>query len=364
MIPTFRQFNTNISENSVPRVTIVILNWNRWKDTIECLESLYRIDYPRYDVIVVDNASIDESIRKVQEYALGNVRIESKFFQYDSANKPIKIFEYNGEISQACCWEIYEYLELPPNRRMILIQNMKNYGFAEGNNIAVRFALKKLDPDYVLLLNNDVVVNKNFLIELVKVAENSPKIGIVGPKIYYYDFQGRTDVINFAGEDLVLWKAEGIRYGYRKVDQGQYNRIRSVNKIDGACIMIKREVFRSVGLLDSNFFIYWEENDFCVRTKKKGYQLLYVPTSKIWHKIPSSTAFYRPMRGYHYNKSKLLFISKNVKGIDRTKFLLYFFLYKIWLYIGFFIIHINARALISLTRGVIDGLRIMRARSD
>jgi GT2 family glycosyltransferase len=88
-------------KSQIPKVSIIILNWNGWEDTIECLESLYQITYSNYDVIVVDNGSEDESIEKTKEYAEGKIRVESKFFEYSSENKPIKIIEYTREEAEA-----------------------------------------------------------------------------------------------------------------------------------------------------------------------------------------------------------------------------------------------------------------------
>jgi len=163
-----------------PKVSIIILNWNGWEDTIECLESLYQITYPNYDVIVVDNGSEDESIEKIKEYAEGNIEVESKFFEYSDRDKPIKIIEYKREEAEAGGGKEEDIADLPSNKRMIITKNEKNYGFAEGNNIGMRYALKALNPEYVLLLNNDTVVDKEFLGELVKVWESDEKIGIVG----------------------------------------------------------------------------------------------------------------------------------------------------------------------------------------
>ena len=114
-----------------PKVSIVILNWNGWEDTIECLESLYQITYPDYDVIVVDNGSEDESVEKIKEYAEGNIVVESKFFEYSSGNKPIKIIEYTREEAEAGGGKEEEIADLPSNRKLIIIKNEKNYGFAE-----------------------------------------------------------------------------------------------------------------------------------------------------------------------------------------------------------------------------------------
>jgi len=114
------------------KVSIIILNWNGWKDTIECLESLYRIIYPNYDVIVVDNGSEDNSIEKIKEYCEGKIKVESKFFEYSSENKPIRIIEYSREEAEAGGGREQEIADLPSNKKLILIKNEKNYGFAGG----------------------------------------------------------------------------------------------------------------------------------------------------------------------------------------------------------------------------------------
>ncbi|MEN6514775.1 glycosyltransferase, partial [Methanoculleus sp.] len=155
--------------DSMPRVSIIILNWNGWKDTIECLESVYQITYQNYDVIVVDNGSENESIEKIKEYARGNLEVTSRFFDYSRENKPLHYIEYSLDETKAEKGKEAEIADLPSWKKLILINNMKNYGFAEGNNIAIRYALKVLNPEYVLLLNNDTIVDRNFLDELVNV---------------------------------------------------------------------------------------------------------------------------------------------------------------------------------------------------
>src|SRR4030042_5210130 len=109
-----------------PKVSIIILNWNGWRDTIECLESLYRITYLNYDVIIIDNGSTDESIKKIKEYAQGKIKVDSKFFEYSIMNKPITIIEYIPE-------DLFtgdgkkEINNNQSYRKMILIKNDKNY---------------------------------------------------------------------------------------------------------------------------------------------------------------------------------------------------------------------------------------------
>ena len=171
-----------------PHVSIIILNWNGWKDTIECLESLYQIDYPNYDVIVVDNASDDNSIKKIKEYCQGKLRIETKHGKYKPDNKPITFFEYKEQDLVRNNIKLNSlYRKLAPNKKLTLILNHKNYLFVVGNNIAIKlFALKQLNSQYVLLLNNDTTVENRFLSDMIKVAEADEKIGLIGPKICYY----------------------------------------------------------------------------------------------------------------------------------------------------------------------------------
>jgi GT2 family glycosyltransferase len=169
--------------DAMPRVSIIILNWNGWKDTIECLESVYQITYPNYDVIVVDNGSENESVEKIKEYAEGRLPVESHFFEYSRENKPIHVIEYSQEEAES---GMREDQDMPPNKRLILLRNGRNSGFTEGNNIAMRYALKTLTPDYILLLNNDTVVDKNFVEGLVMVANQSNQTGVVGPVVFHY----------------------------------------------------------------------------------------------------------------------------------------------------------------------------------
>jgi GT2 family glycosyltransferase len=209
-----------------PKVSIVILNWNSGKDTIECLESLYQINYPDYDVIVVDNNSGDNSVRMIRNYAEGEIIVKSNFFDYNSHNKPIQTTTYGRQESLKIDRNKEKHLKInkqiingSTDGKLTIIKNEKNYGFAEGNNIGIRYALKNMQPDYLLLLNNDTVVHQDFLKELVDAGENGEKIGILGPKIYYYQ---DPQVIWSAG-CKISWKlARGVHIGKDEVDEGQY----------------------------------------------------------------------------------------------------------------------------------------------
>lgn len=333
-----------------PRVSIIILNWNGWRDTIECLESLYRINYPNYDVIVVDNDSKDESIENIREYTEGKIKVDPKFFKYSNENKenqrfsislanaqdkPIKVFEITEDKARNNKFlDKEKYEASKPNKRMILIKNNDNYGFAGGNNVGIKFALDVLNPDYVLLLNNDTVVDKDFLIEMVKVGESDEKIGIVGSKIYYYDYRDKSEgfvdsrkPLRFSssnGRDDVIWGLGGggvdlktgraWHYYSKKIDDKNYNDVVECGYITGCSMLIKRDVLKTLIGFDENYFCYYEDADLSVRCKKLEYKLVCATKSVLWHKVSvSSGGGSSPVTTYLTARNCLYFIKKNNK---------------------------------------------------
>jgi len=233
-----------------PKVSIIILNWNGLEDTVECLESLRKITYPNYDVVIVDNGSEGEDVRILRE----------KFGDY-----------------------------------IHIIENDRNYGFAEGNNIGIRHTLRNSKSTYLLLLNNDMIVAPDFLTELVEVSESDAEIGIVGPKIYYYDFDGRNDVIWYAGGKIQWWRQWVYRHiGENDDDLPQYQTITSVDWITGAAMMLKRCIIEELSLLNPRYFFGNEDVEYCLKARKHGFKTIYVPSAKVWHKIGVSRKKYDP----------------------------------------------------------------------
>ncbi|WP_297092684.1 glycosyltransferase family 2 protein [Thermococcus sp.] len=282
-----------------PHVSIIIVNWNGWKDTIECLESLYRITYPNYDVIVVDNGSRDDSVQKIKEYAEGRLEVNSKFFEYNPYNKPIKVFEITEDEAKQGEFNRPAYKKFDPNRRIILIKNKDNYGFAGGNNVGIKFALSVLNPDYILLLNNDTVVDPNFLRELVKVAEGDKKIGVVGPGIYCYTNHFR------------LWSPYGLKEGENKI---------TYKHLFGAALLINVIPLGYTGLFDENYFLYQEEVDLLYRIATTGFSLEYSQNAKVFHKETISKE--RAYALYYKIRNEYYFLTKNNLGyLKLTKFL-------------------------------------------
>ena len=301
----------------LPSISIIILNWNGWRDTIECLESLYQINYPDYDVILVDNHSKDNSIKKIKEYCVGKINIESKFVEYKNNNKPIKVVEYTKNESNDVNVK-REFNSLPSNKKLTIINNDQNYGFAEGNNIGIIYALKN-NPSYLLLLNNDTVVNKDFLKELVYYAEKDEKSGIIGSKIYYYD---QPTVINSFGGKIRWNLGLGKNLGIGEVDKGQFNDIFEVDCLLGACLLIRSSLLQEIGLMDKNFFLLLEDTDLCVRAKKAGYRILLSPSSIIYHKEGISGEK-SPLKTYYFNRNRFIFVKKHLKTFSKYLIILY-----------------------------------------
>ncbi len=226
--------------SAMPKVAVIVLTWNRKSLTLDCLESLVSLEYDNVDLIVVDNASTDGTATAIRE-GYGD--------------------------------------------RVTIIENDRNLGFAVGNNIGIRRALDG-GADYVLLLNNDTVVDPGLLDHLVAAAAESPEVGIVGPKIF---FASPPDRIWFAGGEVSLARGTSRHIGIRQTDRGQFEETRVVDYITGCALMAARAVFETVGDLDPVFVAYYEDVDFCMRARQKGYRVVYVPAGKVWHRISAST---------------------------------------------------------------------------
>ena len=295
-----------------PRVSIIILNWNGLDDTIECLESLKKITYNNYEVIVVDNASSGNDVSVLKK----------KFGKYIS-----------------------------------VIENDKNYGFAEGNNIAIRRVMKEGKSKYVLLLNNDTVVDPHFLDELVKTAECDPKIGIVGPKIYYYD---EPDKIWLSGGKINLYLGKPNHYYKDYKETELITRNIELEHITGCAFLIKKELFEKIGIFDKMFFCYLEETDFCFRARKLGYRIFWVGESKIWHKISRSSV--GNMSVYYLARNRLIFMANNSSFLHMIIFMPYQIFFKSLVALPYFVIREKDlfkgfRLFLSFTRGLFAGIK-------
>jgi GT2 family glycosyltransferase len=219
-------------------VNIIILNWNGIEITLECINSLLRIKYHSFKIIVVDNGSADKSKEILLE-------------QYSESNS------------------------------IEIIALEKNIGFTGGNNLAIKYAKEKYNPDYYLLLNNDTIVDPLFLDYMVGTIEESFDNYAVVPKIFYY---GDEKIINFAGG--VISKLTGVakHYGDNKEDSIKYNDKKETGFMNGCCALIRRQSINDIGILDDIFFANSEDSDYSLRILKAGKKIIYCPEAVIYHK--------------------------------------------------------------------------------
>lgn len=328
-----------------PRVAVIILNWNGWKDTVECLESLHRIDYPNYHVLVVDNHSEDDSVERIREYCDGKLKVESPFFEYDPKNKPLEVFEIKEE---ELINETGPYLR-SGNDPITLIRSSENRGFAGGNNLGIEHALKNLDPDFVLLLNNDTVVDPSFLSELVDESEDA---GIVGSELYFYHDIDRIQSVGV--------KVEWSRGNVVSLGQGKKEFKRDVKDLDGVSgcsMLIKRDVLDRIGFLNPECFLYYEDTDFCLRARRAGFKVVCAGRSRVWHKFSVSSRKISGTREYYSARNLFLFMRRYADKKQFYTFLLYFFCFSFWFTGGIIVYHREPYALVPFVKGVAEGLK-------
>jgi GT2 family glycosyltransferase len=261
-----------------PSVGIVVINWNGLADTRECLHSLQAIDYTNAHIFVVDNGSKDDEATTISR-------------------------EFDG---------FAEVVRLPENR-----------GFTGGANAGIERALTE-GLDYVLLLNNDTIADPVFLTNLVRAAQEIPNLAAICPKTYFY---GRPRTIYSTGGSVSLWRGVARQTGRGEEDRGQFDEIAARGYADGVCMLIPATALRKVGLLDEQYFAYWEETDWCIRARDLGLRCYYVPTARIWHKASRSQA---PDARFHYlyRRNALLFVRKRGSPLQRvTALAMHLFVY-------------------------------------
>ncbi len=222
-----------------PSVAIILVNWNGYGLTKACLNSLSRLAYDNFSIILIDNGSEDAS----------GQRLKSEFPE------------------------------------VIYLQNDQNLGFTGGNNVGITYALEH-GFDYVLLLNNDTVVDPGFLTPMVSFLERNPQYGAAQPKILY---EGRKDTLWNAGGGYFKWLQMTWSIGIGQKDEGQFDLEKDTHWITGCCFLVKQSCIREIGLLNEDYFAYYEDVDWSFRMREKGFRLRYIPSSVIYHVAGASS---------------------------------------------------------------------------
>lgn len=260
-------------------ICIVVLNWNGWRDTIECLESIFHLHYPHYTVVVCDNGSSDNSLQNIRNWAEGVILgspSDSKLPHLISPDtvKPIPyVFFASPDDS----------LRGPvTNTPLVLIQTGANLGFAGGVNVGLRYALSRTDCNFVWLLNNDTVVERHSLTHLVETMKSEPRVGICGSAIF--DYYSPQTVQALGGRRYSVWSG---RVMPQIGSTGYQPPLQPIDYVHGASMLVSRAFLESIGLLDEKYFLYFEELDWAMRAKNH-FLLSYSPLSFVYHKEGAS----------------------------------------------------------------------------
>jgi len=258
----------------VKKLAVVVLNWNGLADTRALLPTLLACRMPAdwtLEPIVVDNGSTDGSVPALR------------------AEFPV-----------------VQVLELPENRR-----------FAGGNNAGLARALAN-GADAVALLNNDTRADPALFERLLLALEQDPRAGAAAPLIYYGAPSAR---IWYAGAELNVALGVTAHRGLRQLDHGQYRSVEQTGYLTGCCLLARREVWEKVGPLDESYFIYAEDVDWCLRARRAGYRLLFVPTARLWHEVSASSGAASPWKIYQRTRANLTLFARHARGLARLTWL-------------------------------------------
>ena len=264
------------------KVYIIVLNYNGWKDTIECLESILKNNYKNYQIIVVDNDSPNNSIEYMIKWAKGKQEViydkysQLKYLSQPFEKKPLDYLFYTKE--EALIGgdkEKEQKLENP----VIFIQAGRNDGFSAGNNVGIKYALKKNDFSYVWLLNNDTVIEKDSLSKLIKYAMKND-VGICGSTLMYY--HNPKHIQSYGGKINKFFGTSKQILDYNAIDK-------DLDYVIGASFLISKNVLTKLGLLPEEYFLYYEDTDYCFNARTNGFKLGIEPKSVVYHKEGSST---------------------------------------------------------------------------
>jgi GT2 family glycosyltransferase len=289
-----------------PLVDIVLLNYNGWRHTIECLESVFRLERASYRVLLVDNGSTDDSLDRIRAWANGALTAD-----VDDRIAPEIRRHVVPPVPKPIAYSETERAEADPaaDAPLVILALGRNGGFAFGNNAGMRFSRRQRRAEYLWLLNNDTVVAPDALAELVRVAESQDRIGAVGGSMLHYD---APEVVQFGSGATVQLTTGAVT----RVNQGGVRRAAidaaadDFNFVCGGCLLVRAAAVDAIGFLDERFFIYAEDSDYCLRISNGGWKMAYAANAFVWHKGGGTMSNGSPFHDYHNLRSSLLLVHK------------------------------------------------------
>lgn len=300
----------------MPKVYVIILNYKSWNDTIACLESVLCSDYINYAIILVDNFSNDDSIDNILKWANGCINVNLG----DSTLQDIIKYRRAKPLKYKIHYEADLYIkDKDISYELTIIKARSNNGFSAGNNIGLKYAMAQGDSEYYWILNNDTLVQYNTLTELVNhhiKCNLTRRVGIVGGKILYYhepyiiQCLGGASYNKYLGRVYQLGNGEDSRHS-DNID------IKKLDYISGACMLVSDTFIKDIGLMSEDYFLYFEEIDWAIRGKLKGYSLDYTSKAIIFHKEggtigdnTKSSSSRSEIADYYFHRNKIVLTDK------------------------------------------------------
>ncbi|BDD19242.1 glycosyltransferase family 2 protein [Escherichia coli] len=295
-------------------VYIVVLNWNGWKDTLSCLDSLIELNYNEYKIVVCDNNSSNDSVKRITDWYESkkdsHPYLVAADYQYlDSSN----LYSFSSQAKKG----------------FYLIQTGSNLGFAGGNNVGLRFALNQNDMSHVWILNNDTVVEPSALSALTNKVSTDNKIGLCGSRMVYFHDRDKLQGIGGKYKPL-LATTRHIAEG-EPADTVFDERVieKELDYVIGASMLITRACLEDVGLLSEDYFLYFEEFDYCQRLANRGYRFSIATDSWVYHKEGGSTESGRSVVSDFYQVRNRFIITK--KYFPKYYIIVYFSMFGVLL---------------------------------
>lgn len=267
--------NTTL-KNEQPLVYIIILNWNGWKDTIECIDSIIQQEYLNYKIILIDNCSTDDSIIKIHEWAEGIITSQSLYGKFPKKEAAINILKLTES-------EIEKQTLKNENTKIVLIQTEENLGFAKGSNIGIKYALNN-HADYVFLLNNDTYIFNKSITELIDFLENNNNYIAATSQIRYYN----NEIIWHCGGNITWFYFRKYLFPDKRINHVPNEGYSDISFVSGCAMMSPTKKLKTFGLLTEKFFFGEEDFEFALRAKKQDLKMACIYSSIILHKVSSS----------------------------------------------------------------------------
>lgn len=271
----------------LPPVWVVLVNWNGWRDAVECLESVYRLDYPQLRVIVCDNASSDGSVEAIAAWADG----ARPYLRPDGPLASLSWPPLPKPLPYRIVDDATAYVPAPDDPALLLVRTGGNLGFAGGNNVGIRIALADPACRYVWLLNNDTVVPPTCLRQMVARAASDPAIGITGSVNCFYAEPERVQALGggYFSPGRVKSGLHAFRLRTEQVtDAMRAQAERRLDWISGASMLVSRPFLERVGEMEERYFLYYEEIDWALRGQGLFRNAL-AAEARVYHKAGSAT---------------------------------------------------------------------------